>query len=354
MARGGNKPSTAAKKAASSNKKPANGTPDSQAKLPEHHSIPLQLQQKCLDIFRDALRPTDDDNKVLQEVKGHLYGRDFATAFGREDYLRVYASRWSPSRALAYVKIFADLAPQIGEDVATRRGPATRTVCLGGGAGGELVALGACLSTRSDESSLDGVQACHADLVDIADWTSVVQQIHAGLTTPPELSKYASQAKKDANKALIDSSALDVEFHRLDVLSSDATNQDLLASLVQEADLVTFMFTLNELYSSSLPATQSLLTRVTETMKAGSHLLVVDSPGSYSTVSLNGAEKKYPMQWLLDHTLLGSEARIGEGKGKWEKVVEDQSRWFRLSKELRYPIVLEDMRFQVHLFRRLE
>ena len=84
-------------------------------------------------------------------------------------------------------------------------------------------------------------------------------------------------------------------------------------------------------------------------------LLVVDSPGSYSTVSLNGADKNYPMQWLLDHTLL---ADTSGGKAKeevrmWEKVQEDDSRWFRLDDRLSYPIELENMRMQLHLYRRL-
>jgi 25S rRNA (uracil2843-N3)-methyltransferase len=83
---------------------------------------------------------------------------------------------------------------------------------------------------------------------------------------------------------------------------------------------------------------------------AGTLLLVVDSPGSYSTVSLNGAEKKYPMQWLLDHTLL-DEGPKGD-TAAWSKLTEDESKWFRLDTRLRYPIELEDMRFQLHLYRR--
>jgi 25S rRNA (uracil2843-N3)-methyltransferase len=93
-------------------------------------------------------------------------------------------------------------------------------------------------------------------------------------------------------------------------------------------------------------------------MPKGAILLVVDSPGSYSTINLNGAEKKYPMQWLLDHTLLeqassdAKESAHADG-AKWEKVHEEESRWFRLDASLAYPIDLENMRMQVHLYRRL-
>ena len=350
MARGGSKPSAAPKKTANTAKQPTGRTENDTAKQQEDSSISQDLQQKCLDIFRDALKPSSEDSKILQEVKGHLFNRDFAAAFGKEEYLRVYASRWSPSRALAYLRTFADLGPRIQSSSDGGAGNCIRAVCVGGGAGAEIVGLGACLSTLSGDDAVAEQKNLHVDLVDIADWSAVVQQLHAGLTSPPELSKYASQAKKIANKALASPSALSVEFLQLDALSSETTDQGQLSGLLEEADLVTFMFTLNELYSTSLPATQALLNRITGGMKAGCHLLVVDSPGSYSTVSLDGAEKKYPMQWLLDHTML---KQSGDEDVKWVKLVEDDSRWFRLSKELNYPIALEDMRFQMHLYQRV-
>lgn len=357
MARGANKPGGVPKKSANASKKPAKPIQDDTAKDQGESSISLDLQQKCLDIFRDALSPSVDENATLQEVKGHLYNRDFSTAFGKEGYLRVYASRWSPSRALAYLNVFADSANDFAASDRESDGhvanEALRIICLGGGAGGELVGLGAWLSTVLESKTASTERSTRVDLVDIADWSKVVQQLQAALTSPPAISKYASQVKRDANKALLPETALDAEFHQLDVLSSEAEHQAELNGMVTKADLVTFMFTLNELYSTSLPATQSLLNRMTDAMQRGSHLLVVDSPGSYSTVSLNGADKKYPMQWLLDHTLLGPKGKDGDQSSKWEKLTGDESRWFRLSKELRYPIALEDMRFQLHLFRRV-
>ena len=90
--------------------------------------------------------------------------------------------------------------------------------------------------------------------------------------------------------------------------------------------------------------------------------MVVDSPGSYSTVKLGETEKKYPMQWMLDHTLLKQTAKIGVDDGekdveKWEKVGAEESRWWRMERgRLKYKVAgveLEDMRMQWHLFRRL-
>jgi 25S rRNA (uracil2843-N3)-methyltransferase len=114
------------------------------------------------------------------------------------------------------------------------------------------------------------------------------------------------------------------------------------------------MFTLNELYSTSLALTQKFLLYLTASMPKGALLLVVDSPGSYSSVTLNGAEKKYPMQWLLDHTLLKQGPKCDTDTSSWAKLVEDESRWFRLDNRMKYPIELENMRFQLHLYRKMD
>ena len=315
--------------------------------------ISRELQQKCLDLFRDATKPSAEDEPILQEVKGHLYNRDFATTFGKEEYLRAYASRWSPSRALAYLQIFTSLdisalrpsdEQQYGDD-----GSTLNVVCLGGGAGSELVALAAWLRARRDAPSTKATEKLEVRLVDLADWSYVVAALGDAITTPPELSKYASQAKKEANTALLDASSIDLRFEQADVLDLAGTS---LPQIVATADLVTFMFTLNELYSTSMPKTQKLLSNTLNNMQEGSHLLVVDSPGSYSTISINGAEKKYPMIWLLEYTLLGDPRSMERGD-KWERIMSDDSRWFRMPDGLQYPIELENMRYQIHLYRKI-
>jgi 25S rRNA (uracil2843-N3)-methyltransferase len=53
------------------------------------------------------------------------------------------------------------------------------------------------------------------------------------------------------------------------------------------------------------------------------------------------------MQWLLDHTLIETETP----GYSWEKLQSDESIWFRLPEDLSYPIALEDMRYQMHLYR---
>lgn len=354
----------------------------------QDNAISTAIQQSLLNVFRDVCikgSPTEIEH-VLQEVKGHLFNRDFATAFGKDEYLEAYAARWSPSRALGYAQIFSDLTPEIAqllssessdiktasqdepelseqfESKMTLEGSADSSkplsiICLGGGAGAEVVGFAGWLKHLRDSSSSSDVKAnagiSKLDIfgVDIAKWDKVMQDLHEGVITPPFLSKYASAAAKAANKAVLPSEVFNVRFKQQDILDTDAAGvNDLLVG----SNIVTIMFTLNELYSTSVAKTQRLLYSLTASMRPGSLLLVVDSPGSYSTVTLNGATQKYPMQWLLDHTLLSPKSNAEKSKpAQWKKLVSDESRWFRLPDEdLKYPIDLENMRYQIHLYQR--
>ena len=152
-----------------------------------------------------------------------------------------------------------------------------------------------------------------------------------------------------------------------------ATQGDL-ATAVGDAGLVTLMFTLNELYSTSLGSTTKMLLHLTSIMERGALLLVVDSPGSYSTVNMGNlpheesestgstepgtTQKRYRMQWLLDHTLLENATVIDSENGshkQWTKLESEESKWFRLPrlKKLQYPLELEDMRYQMHLYQHM-
>lgn len=246
-------------------------------------------------------------------------------------------------------------------------------LCLGGGAGAEVVGFGGWKSSLGGdygEGKERGGQLARGELgleilaVDMAPWSSCLGKLVSALTTPPPVSAYASRAVKDANRALVNAEDFEVELLRRDVLD---LGKGELGGMCEGVGMVTLMFTLNELYCTSVAKTTGLLLGLTEVLGKGVVLLVVDSPGSYSTVGVNGTGadeegkgngnrkggKKYPMQWLLDHTLLEAVNGDGEGNGKWEKVHGEESRWFRLGEDLRYPISLEDLRMQVHVYRRL-
>ena len=350
--------------------------------------VPIDLQQLVLNIFRNAFAPRFDSRfpTIVQQIKQHLFNRDFKTAFGQQSFLEAYAMRWSPSRALAYTHIFwevlskdrlgtGNLEQDSGELPldASQVEPAftKKVVCIGGGAGAELVALSAYLklvghpcaiSNDPENESKRSSTYFVIKSIDIADWSLILKEIHSCMTAAPPISEYSSSAAKVANVALISPVDCTSSFMQEDVLGMK--NEDL-ASGFTGAVLVTLMFTLNELYSTSISSTTNLLLSLTMLLEPGALLLVVDSPGSYSTVNLGetsstddgGTRKRYPMHWLLDHTLLES-AAIGTSKNasaerQWEKLESKESEWFRLSNELRYPVSLEDMRYQLHLYRRL-
>jgi 25S rRNA (uracil2843-N3)-methyltransferase len=326
------------------------------ADLPKNlPNIPLDLQQLMLNVFRDALPlPIDSDLKqTIQDVKGHLYNRDFDSAFGREDFLLAYALRWSASRALAYANIFAEFdvkfraleAKNITAREQTQQHPkCAKILCIGGGAGAEVVAL-ATLASVHPLSHLSIVA------VDVADWSPVLNKLAVTIAMPPVLSQYASAAKKEANRALLDSMRFHVEFKKHDILQYSSEE---LAHLVADSSLVTIMFTLNELFSTSITKTTGFLLQLTEVMKPESWLLVVDSPGSYSEVTLgkDSEAKQYPMKWLLDHTLQQTAGHDLNGVSKWRKEESDDSRWFRVNPALKYSVDLENMRYQIHIYQR--
>ena len=318
-------------------------------------NISLDLQQLMLNVFRDALSlPIDSELKqTIQDVKGHLYNRDFESAFGREDFLLAYALRWSASRALAFANIFAEFdvkyraleAKNTTAREQTQQDPkCAKILCIGGGAGAEVVAL-ATLASMLPLTHLSIVA------VDVADWSPVLNKLAVTIVTPPVLSQYASVAKKEANRALLDPVRFHVEFKKHDILQYSLVE---LGHLVADSSLVTIMFTLNELFSTSIAKTTDLLLKLTDVMKPESWLLVVDSPGSYSEVTLgkNSEAKQYPMKWLLDHTLQQTAGHNLNGISKWRKEESDDSRWFRVNQALKHSVDLENMRFQIHVYQR--
>ncbi|KAI1336799.1 hypothetical protein F5Y15DRAFT_195298 [Xylariaceae sp. FL0016] len=407
--------------------KPAQKVSSSIAPPPYSQTAPeepagLKHQQTLLDIFQAAFSSvlgSRDFAATLQEVKAALYERDFAAAFARQEYLDVYAARWSPTRALCYAKVLEDLSDHLtemmgadcvesestesesaGQVTEGETGPDTlavnlaetqisgearpageeqsttkqklRVLAIGGGAA-EIVAFASYLRSLSTPSSASAstsptpsssaVPAGDLTLLDIGPWDTVVHKLHEALTTPPPLSRYANAALKASNGAFIAPNRLASRFRQRDILASSQSSTEIPALLSPSPDsgpiLVTLLFTLNELYTTfGVGATTAFLRQLSRLIPPGSLLLVVDSPGSYSEAAIGGNRKKYPMAWLMDHTLLPPEKRrsqvaseSGDEGCSWTKLESHDSLWFRLAQGLRYPIALENMRYQMHLYR---
>jgi 25S rRNA (uracil2843-N3)-methyltransferase len=187
--------------------------------------------------------------------------------------------------------------------------PTLRVACFGGGAA-EVIAFGGFIRYLKDDSSPrttgDGDDASINQgfqdmsisnegpkidllLLDVAQWQVVVQKLHSGLITQPTLSKYASASAKEANTSLITDENLSTRFRSEDIL--EMGQKELVDQFGQVPMLLTLLFTLNELYTTSIGKTTAFLLNLTAAAKPGSLLLVVDSPGSYSETTV-GAEAK--------------------------------------------------------------
>ncbi|WDK21716.1 hypothetical protein CGRA01v4_13006 [Colletotrichum graminicola] len=204
------------------------------------------------------------------------------------------------------------------------------------------------------------------DLIDTADWSAVLSKLHECLETPPTLSKYASAAARASNASFLLPGAVRHTFTRANVLSY--STEDLHAAIGPDPALLTLLFTLNELYTASISQTTSFLLKVTEAAPKGSLLLVLDSPGSYSETAVCNAKegeekKKYPMSYLMDYALVPKPNKkaadvvpeSGEDKSTpaWEKVISEDNVLYKLQRDLEYPVSLENMRFQVHVLKRV-
>lgn len=320
-------------------------------------------------------------NAILQEVKSALFRREFDVAFGKEEFLEAYAARWSPTRTLCYASVFDGIGTHLqalchvdqdaddgeehdeeededeGETEESETSSRSLRVLAIGGAAAELMAFASYLSRQ--DPGLSGA----ITLVDVAPWSGVVEKLSAGLRLPPPMSKYASAAMHAANTPINEPERLkEITFKEQDVFALD---QDGLGALVsagpaseqqyQQPILVTLLFTLNELFTSGgIGKTTTFLLTLTSLLPVGSLLLVIDSPGSYSETTVGKEAKRYPMAWLLDRILTGAKGGDEEDdeSERWEKVESKDSVWFRLGGELRYPIPLEDMRYQMHLYRK--
>lgn len=371
------KPSKKTRPAKSSQSKPA---PSSSAAAsaaaaapsPTATQLDTKHQQHLLTIFSEAFATalaSETFPGLLQEIKQALFHRDFAAAFGREDYLEAYAARWAPTRALGYAAVLKGLEGYLAEVVAGEDATVEPEAEEVTGEPGDdkvkeevdvaapirrrqikMVSIGGCASEQVafasylSQTSLSG----QLTLVDSAPWSHVTCLIQEHITTPPRLSRYTSAALKASSKALVESSQLSLSFTQQDVLQLE---RGKLAELLgAEPLVVTILFTLNELYTNGgIGKTTKFLANLGQALPDRSLLLILDSPGSYSeaAVGKENMKKRYPMQWLLDHTLIGT-----DGSGyRWEKLESHDSVWFRLPEGLSYPMQLENMRYQMHLYR---
>ncbi|KAK1827886.1 hypothetical protein QBC39DRAFT_418924 [Podospora conica] len=326
---------------------------------PSSSSATLQHQQLILDIYKTTFHSvlfSPTFTTTLQSVKQALFDRDFARAFGSPENLAVYAARYSPTRSLCYAAILTSLKPHLdaisSPSQPPTHSPRTLPILSIGGGPSETVAVASFLALTSPTPTPS--LSIPLTLLDSAPWSPPIAALTTTLTTPslPSLPPFLPPSHFSTT-----------------FIQADCLTTPLPLDSTAPPVLITLLFTLNELFTASgVGATTKFLLGMTGRVAAGSLLLVVDSPGSYSETKVGGGGsggtgseggRAYPMGWLVDRILLGGEDGDGGGRG-WEKVEERGSEWFRLpdgagkaGTGLEYPIPLENMRYQLHLYRAL-
>lgn len=331
---------------------PINMNPKKVAQLPVHNKSTLPPQE-IIDLFKitflEELYPKDQDNEKsplteqIQAVKSDLYNRDYNAAFNNDSKRIAYCCRWSPSRATSYASVFAHFPELLKIIRCEIDDKGSNVLCIGGGAGGELVALASIFTLSRDFSSkfasalkIDNEvnkkpRNLNIQLVDIADWSTVVEKLTATIKSKW---LYGDSEAESFN----------VNFTHKDCLKMTEP-QDI--KIYQGLDLITLLFTTNELFTQKKVESIKFLQRLNENCAPGCHLLILESAGSYSHITINN--KKFPIQFLIDTILVGNRKDKGT-TGPWSLVSENDSIWYRMDPKLDYSIPLENMRFFYRLY----
>ena len=123
--------------------------------------------------------------------------------------------------------------------------------------------------------------------------------------------------------------------------------------------LITLFFTLNEFLASNVAKSTAFLLKLSNAAPKNSLLLMIDNLDATSEIILGKDDqvkekKAYPMHYLLDMVLTGKQmSAAADQKPAWEKLLGDESRQFRIPEVLKYPIGLENLKFQVYLYKKL-
>lgn len=196
------------------------------------------IRKACMNTFA-----RNDFMKTLQTIKASFVQRDYEGIFTEATNLEVYAAAYVPGRALCYYEIFT--RPQLLKFLMKR----SQLYCVGSGSGSELAAIAAAMTRVPAER-----QKVKLVMQDIGDYESVL----------------ASFENTIREKWSISEEQLECTYEKGDVLDP---NNVVIQQRLAQADLITFMFVMNELFVKKAAALALIKTMV-QSMKKGAHLLV--------------------------------------------------------------------------------
>ncbi|KAF9295963.1 hypothetical protein BGZ88_000985 [Linnemannia elongata] len=355
---------------------------------PDQHILNV-VKESCQEAFN-----LPSFNTTLQTIKSHFFDRNYDAVFQNPEHLPVYSARYAPSRALCYYHLFME-HPVL---MKTLEGPST-ILCIGSGAGSELVGISAAMvhanpvikakkvkkaSTKVGKGEAEEMTKDDAkDTKDTKDTNDAEENTTATLgmenlavSTEPNQDSASPTAVSETTQAPTTKTKVKkskVNKHQVTIVMQDYVDwspilepmeavvrsrmllgperlqceteignvldlSEGLLERVAKADLITFMFVLNELFQDK-KRTMLLVAKIVAAMPSGAHMLVADSAGSFSNLKVG--ERTYMVYMLLDHLK------------SLEIVYQDDATWYRCPPSLTYPLKLENMRHFVRIYKKL-
>jgi len=270
-------------------------------KSPEQSILDL-IQTSYLSVLRSP-----DFKRKLQGIKQHFVNREYDMVFNQPEHLPIYLVNYIPTRALVYYNLFIS-EPQLLE-ILNQKG--LNICCLGGGPGSELLAL--CCVALTSKSPLQIIINIH----DIADWSEPLEPLLRALEDRWNISE----------------EIISRNFFLSDILDPSPVLLDHVVS----ANLITLMFTVNELFVYKKKA-MYLLSILKEKLQKGTYLLVLDSAGDFSEIVVG--KRTYMTYQLFDY-LPG-----------FKSIISVDSRWYRYPVTLKYPLKLSNQRYFLRLYQK--
>ncbi|KAI9351324.1 hypothetical protein BDR26DRAFT_850881 [Obelidium mucronatum] len=274
----------------------------------------------------DAVLTNNEFRDRRRRIKALFVQRDYLAIFTDTALLDVYVAEYSPSRALCYHSLFTDSQP-LREALKA----AASVYCVGSGSGGELVGIAAAIHSIKPDQHI----TIHSQ--DIADYSSALVPVEAAL------------------RAEFKDVPITTETSVFNILSDDPAHVQLKTACIANADIITSFFILNELLANSKKEFVQFVKLLVTGMKKGALLVVVDSAGSFSEVSVGSRKGKQtesgssidsPTPTYMVYNLL-------DAIQAFEILEKSDSRWYRYPEGLYYPIKLNNMRHFFRIYRKL-
>ncbi|KAI8844156.1 hypothetical protein BC829DRAFT_400487 [Chytridium lagenaria] len=319
-------------------------------------------------------------NVVLRRIKEKFVGRNYEGIFGTEDdgpakedsddislstQLVAYAAGYSAGRSLCYWDLLTGL-PELRSFLADgiwkpSDDAPVNVLALGAGPAAEVAGIAAACSSISTEttatlSESQTARGINVHILDIADYQEIAHSI----------------AKTSRDMFGLPQNLFNVSYSRGDILSQDPEKQTDISTKISSANLITAMFLLNELLGSSKKEFVRLVGTLVSKMKPGAFLLVVDSAGSFSEVTVGLQKKDEDEVEDLDPTRKVPAPVAGKEQARtymvyhlldqikaFDVIAGVDSRWYRYptpqqQPDLTYPAKLHNMRHFVRLYRKKE